>query len=187
MLTPSTPLAYPQVVSRSFALFRVVNFSVLAGRATFCSGFDSRQLHWKDAGQGHKHWPVSYAAVTPMTYACAACVTGRDARVEDPAARKMDQTTLVGPLFLFRAGEPPRRENIAGMNRGSRPALRRRVSNGIRLPVPDYGGPGTPPRPGSSRRHPRASWPVAEARGTRTRWAIRVNRVGTQKVPQSSR
>jgi hypothetical protein len=40
VLTPSTPLAYPQVVSCSFALFRVVNFSVLAGKATFCSGFD---------------------------------------------------------------------------------------------------------------------------------------------------
>jgi hypothetical protein len=47
VLTPSTPLAYPQVVSRSFALFRVVNFSVLAGKTTFCSGFDSRQLHHK--------------------------------------------------------------------------------------------------------------------------------------------
>jgi hypothetical protein len=47
VLTPSTPLAYPQVVSRSFALFRVVKFSVLARKATFCSGFDSRQLHQK--------------------------------------------------------------------------------------------------------------------------------------------
>jgi enoyl-CoA hydratase/carnithine racemase len=37
----------------------------------FCAGFDSRQLHWKDTGQGHKPWSVSYAAVTPMTDACA--------------------------------------------------------------------------------------------------------------------
>jgi hypothetical protein len=32
VLMPSTPLAYPQVVSRTFASFRVVNFRVSAGQ-----------------------------------------------------------------------------------------------------------------------------------------------------------
>jgi len=45
LLTPSTPFAYPQVVSRRFAYFRVVRFDVSAGQRHFCSGFDSRQLH----------------------------------------------------------------------------------------------------------------------------------------------
>jgi len=45
LLTLSTPFAYPQVVSRTFALFRVVNLSVSAGHSDFCTGFDSRQLH----------------------------------------------------------------------------------------------------------------------------------------------
>ena len=47
LLTPSTPFAYSQVVSRCFALFRVVRFSVSAGHGDFCSLFDSRQLHRK--------------------------------------------------------------------------------------------------------------------------------------------
>ena len=45
MLMPSTPIAYPQVVSRRFAYFRVVNSDVSAGQAVFCRRFDSRQLH----------------------------------------------------------------------------------------------------------------------------------------------
>lgn len=46
MLMPSTPFAYPHVVSRTFASFRVLNFYVSAGQGNFCTGFDSRQLHW---------------------------------------------------------------------------------------------------------------------------------------------
>jgi hypothetical protein len=45
LLTPSTPLAYSQVFSRAFALFRVPKSSVSAGHLQFRSGFDSRQLH----------------------------------------------------------------------------------------------------------------------------------------------
>jgi hypothetical protein len=45
MLMPSTPFAYPHVVSRTFASFRVLNFYVSAGQGNFCTGFDSRQLH----------------------------------------------------------------------------------------------------------------------------------------------
>ena len=47
VLMPSTPLAYPRVVSRCFASFRVVTFRVSAGHRHICSGFDSRQLHKK--------------------------------------------------------------------------------------------------------------------------------------------
>src|SRR5271156_3511866 len=46
---PSTPLAYAQVVSRTFASFRVARSSVSAGQRDFCAGFDSQQLHWKRA------------------------------------------------------------------------------------------------------------------------------------------
>ena len=45
VLMSSTPSAYPHVVSRLFAYFRVVRISISAGRRDFCSGFDSRQLH----------------------------------------------------------------------------------------------------------------------------------------------
>ena len=39
--------ASPQIVSRRFALFRVVKFGVSAAQLDFCSGFHSRQLHQK--------------------------------------------------------------------------------------------------------------------------------------------
>jgi hypothetical protein len=45
MLMPSTPFAYPQVVSRLSGSFHVVKFSVSAGQRNLWSGFDSRQLH----------------------------------------------------------------------------------------------------------------------------------------------
>jgi hypothetical protein len=45
VLTPSTPPAYPQVISRTFASFRALKLSVSAAQRDFCSGFDSRQLH----------------------------------------------------------------------------------------------------------------------------------------------
>ena len=48
---PSTPFAYPQVVSRTFASFRVVKSSVSAGQRDFCAGFDSRQLHRRRAAE----------------------------------------------------------------------------------------------------------------------------------------
>jgi hypothetical protein len=43
VLTPSTPLAYAQVVSRSFAFFRVPRSDISAAQRDFCAGFDSRQ------------------------------------------------------------------------------------------------------------------------------------------------
>jgi hypothetical protein len=60
VLMASTLVAYPQVVSRSFASFDVLKFKVSAGHADFCAGFDSRQLPQKDAGQGNKPWPVFF-------------------------------------------------------------------------------------------------------------------------------
>jgi hypothetical protein len=57
---PSTPFAYPQVVSRTFASFRVAKFSVSAGHGDFCDGFDSRQLHREGAGQSDKLWQFSF-------------------------------------------------------------------------------------------------------------------------------
>jgi hypothetical protein len=42
---PSTPFPSPQVVSRTFALFRVVRFHVSAAHDLFWGGFDSRQLY----------------------------------------------------------------------------------------------------------------------------------------------
>ena len=47
VLMPSTPFAYSQVVSRTFASFRVVDGSISSGHRNFWSGFDSRQLHHK--------------------------------------------------------------------------------------------------------------------------------------------
>jgi hypothetical protein len=42
---PSTPIAYPQVISRRFTSFRVLEFRVYAAHASIWAGFDSRQLH----------------------------------------------------------------------------------------------------------------------------------------------
>jgi len=43
----STPFAYPQVISRTFALFRVGKSHVSAAHSYFWDGLDSRQLHKK--------------------------------------------------------------------------------------------------------------------------------------------
>jgi hypothetical protein len=51
---PSTPFAYPQVISRRFAYFRVVKFHVSAAHEHFWGGFDSRQLHQIHAGHSDK-------------------------------------------------------------------------------------------------------------------------------------
>jgi hypothetical protein len=56
---PSTPFPSPQVVSRTFASFRVVNIRVSAGQRDFCTGFDSRQLHQEIAGQSPKKAQLS--------------------------------------------------------------------------------------------------------------------------------
>ena len=57
MLMPSTPLAYPQVISRTFASFRVVKYGVSAGQRHSRAGFDSRQLHREGQGQGQEFCP----------------------------------------------------------------------------------------------------------------------------------
>ena len=58
LLMPSTRFAYPQVVWRTFASFRVVNSDVSSVQRDFCSGFDSRQLHREFTGQSQNFWPV---------------------------------------------------------------------------------------------------------------------------------
>ena len=50
----STPFAYPQVVLRTFASFRVLKFSVSTGQRDFYSGFDSRQLHKEEESAAAK-------------------------------------------------------------------------------------------------------------------------------------
>jgi hypothetical protein len=45
LLMPSTYVAYPQVVSRTFASFRAPKSSVFPVQRYFWGGFDSRQLH----------------------------------------------------------------------------------------------------------------------------------------------
>jgi hypothetical protein len=42
----------------------MLKFRVSAAHAVFCSGFDSRQLHREDAGQGRKPWPVSFPSTS---------------------------------------------------------------------------------------------------------------------------
>jgi hypothetical protein len=48
---PSTPSAYPQVISRRSAYFRVVSFDISAAQCDFGDGFDSRQPTRRTAGQ----------------------------------------------------------------------------------------------------------------------------------------
>jgi len=45
LLMPSTLSAYPQVIWRRLASFRVVKFNVSAAHSRLWSEFDSRQLH----------------------------------------------------------------------------------------------------------------------------------------------
>ena len=58
VLMPSTPLAYPRVVSRAFALLRVPKVSVPAVQRDFCAEFDSGSST-VEAGQTEKFWPAS--------------------------------------------------------------------------------------------------------------------------------
>src|SRR6476620_5252707 len=58
---PSTPDAYPQVISRTFALFRVLKFDVSAGQQDFWAGIDSRQLHRKQQFRGCKSRPELFS------------------------------------------------------------------------------------------------------------------------------
>src|SRR5277367_189802 len=51
VLMPSTPSAYPQVVSRRFASSRVPKICISAAQGDFWKGFDSRQLHHREGPQ----------------------------------------------------------------------------------------------------------------------------------------
>jgi hypothetical protein len=52
VLMSSTHCAYPQVISRHLASFRVVKFHVSAAHDHFWVGFDSRQLPVGACGRG---------------------------------------------------------------------------------------------------------------------------------------
>src|SRR5277367_3767942 len=61
VLMPSTPSAYPHVISRHLASFRVVKFYVSAAHDHFWGGFDSRQLHKRRSRSGNiLPWPASF-------------------------------------------------------------------------------------------------------------------------------
>jgi len=55
---PSTPFAYPQVISRCFTLFRVVNFPQVSWISATSSIPDSSTK--KDPGQSGTLWPGSF-------------------------------------------------------------------------------------------------------------------------------
>jgi hypothetical protein len=57
---PSIPSVYPQVASRCFMSFRVLKLSISTGQHNFRAGFDSRQLHTEEAGQGQKPCPAFF-------------------------------------------------------------------------------------------------------------------------------
>src|SRR5260370_10517526 len=64
---PSTLFAYPQVVSRTFASFRVLNVGVSAGQRDFGGGFDSRQLHQKGRNSGALFvWLLRHISTPPL-------------------------------------------------------------------------------------------------------------------------
>src|SRR5277367_3968455 len=70
---PSTPAAYPQVVSRTFASFRVPKFGVLAGHGHFCAGFDSRQLH-RNTGERYRGEPGNSGPIGSVGGCAAAAI-----------------------------------------------------------------------------------------------------------------
>jgi hypothetical protein len=55
LLMSSTPVAFPQVISRRFTYFRVCKFNISPAQSDFRDGFDSRQLH--------QNWPAR--AISP--------------------------------------------------------------------------------------------------------------------------
>ena len=69
---PSTPFAYSQVVSRTFASFRVVKSRVSAGQRDFSSGFDSRQLHEQKVRSTFLARPFSRASRSAVSAAAMA-------------------------------------------------------------------------------------------------------------------
>jgi hypothetical protein len=60
MLMPSTPFAYPQVISRNFPSFCVINSAVIPAQVDFCAWFDSRELHQRELVKGQKPWPAFF-------------------------------------------------------------------------------------------------------------------------------
>src|SRR5271163_1697471 len=76
MLMPSTPSAYPQVISRHLASFRVVQFYVSAAHDHFWGGFDSRQLHQKGRRSGSCRGPARIGGGSRRGRRCATSEVG---------------------------------------------------------------------------------------------------------------
>lgn len=64
MLMSSTPLAYPQVVSRRSTSFRVANFSVSAAHGDFRRGFDPRQLRQRKLVKAKSLGQLSFSSTS---------------------------------------------------------------------------------------------------------------------------
>jgi hypothetical protein len=88
---PSTPSAYPQVISGRLTSFRVLEIEVFPARGNFCAWFDSRQLHkrelvrakslgqlsfinipstsaaWRDAAQDNRQYQTASVFVDPRS------------------------------------------------------------------------------------------------------------------------
>jgi hypothetical protein len=74
---PSTPSAYPQVVSRSFASFRVADSAVSAVQHDFCAWFDSRQLHKRKLVKAKSLGRLSFSSVSHQHLLVKPTHTGR--------------------------------------------------------------------------------------------------------------
>ena len=112
VLTPSTPFAYPLVVSGHFASFRAVKSSVSAGHAALCAWFDSRQLHC--LGKGETPGPFlacatrqssmnSVAAVANASWLCSSAwePVGQRWRLPTPAMRTGSRPTRRTRSYLL--------------------------------------------------------------------------------------
>jgi hypothetical protein len=60
VLMPSTPSAYPQVISGRLTSFRVLEIEVFPARGNFCAWFDSRQLHQRKLGKAKSLGQLSF-------------------------------------------------------------------------------------------------------------------------------
>jgi hypothetical protein len=96
MLMPSTPSAYPQVISRHLASFRVVQFYVSAAHDHFWGGFDSRQLHWKRAALSRALSFLAWQTSTGCQRRRLRCQTtlGSSQRQQSSNGLAVDATTI---------------------------------------------------------------------------------------------
>ncbi len=121
VLTPSTPFAYPQVVSRTLASFRAVRFRVSAGQCDFSSGFDSRQLHLGGRSKAALSSCVSVLAGNPL---CRAKFDRNDASTSLARGRGSGRITR-GAVHTAVLMHRARRDAGCGIRRRDRCGWRR--------------------------------------------------------------